>query len=65
MSVMHDSGEFKHSLMVLVVFIPYILFFFFFANADNVDRKQSEPVDFTFSFFFCQVFSAEEPELIS
>lgn len=27
MSVMHDSGEFKHSLMVLVVFIPDILFF--------------------------------------
>lgn len=64
MSVMHDSGEFKHSLMALMVFIPDILFFFF-ANADNVDRKQSESVDFTFSFFFCQVFSAEEPELIS
>lgn len=64
MSVMHDSGEFKYSLMVLMVFIPDILFFFF-ANADNVNRKQSEPVDFTFSFFFCQVFSAEEPELIS
>lgn len=65
MSVIHDSDEFKRSLMVLVVFIPDIYIYIYFANADNVDRKQSEPVDFTFSFFFCQVFSAEEPELIS
>lgn len=65
MSVIHDSDKFKHSLMVLVMFIPDIYIYIFFANADNVDRKQSEPVDFTFSFFFCQVFSAEEPELIS
>lgn len=54
MSVIHDSGEFKHSLMALMVFIPDILFFF--ANADNVNRKQSEPVDFTFSFFLLSGF---------